>query len=46
LIINKLDRRITVAILQTGTVALFDAKMILVAIDCQSDNPPGNDKGL
>ena len=27
-------------------VALFHAKMILVAIDCQSDNPPGNDKGF
>ncbi len=27
----------------TGTVALFDAKMTLVAMDHQNDNLPGND---
>ena len=46
MIINKIDRRITVAILQTGTVALFDAEMILVASDRQNDNLPRNDKGF
>jgi hypothetical protein len=37
--INKLNRRITVAILQTGTVALFDAIIILVAKERHNDNP-------
>jgi hypothetical protein len=46
LIINNIDRRITVAILQTGTVALFDAEMILIALDRQNDNLPRNDKGF
>jgi len=44
--INKLDRRITVAFLQTGTVALFDAEMILVTIDRQNDNLLGYDIGI